>query len=228
MTALMREISWPRCLPFVLFMVLLAIRGAWPESGLAGVDARWVYPASVLLVGGSLVFFWRQYLELRGAAQRPGVWPAIVAVVVGLVVFKLWIELVDDWMFLEPPAATFKPVNDQGHLIWSLVVFRWLGATLVVPIMEELFWRSFLMRWIDKPSNFQAIDPKQVTWMAMALSSGVFALAHSQWLAAFITGMIYAWLYRRYGKLWVPVIAHAVTNGVLGVWVVVFGNWMFW
>jgi uncharacterized protein len=228
MTTWMREISWPRCLPFVLFMALLAIRGAWPEGGLWGLDSRWVYPVSVLLVGGMLVFFWRQYDELRGAVQRPGWLPLLLAVVVGLIVFKLWIELIDDWMFLEMPAATFKPVDAQGHLIWTLVVFRWLGATLVVPIMEELFWRSFLMRWIDKPDNFQALDPKQATWLAMALSSGVFALAHSQWLAAFITGMIYAWLYRRYGKLWLPVVAHAVTNGVLGVWVVVFGNWMFW
>ena len=41
-------------------------------------------------------------------------------------------------------------------------------------------------------------------------------------------GLVYAWLYRRTGRLWVPVVAHAVTNGVLGVWVVATGNWFFW
>lgn len=217
-----------RWLPFALFMLLLAARGAWPDEGLFGLDARWIYAVSVVAVGGSLVVWWRHYDELRGQPQWPGLGPLMVAVVVGLLVFKMWIELTYDWMYLEKPAASFKPVDEQGHLIWSLVVFRWVGATLVVPVMEELFWRSFLMRWIDRPDDFRQVDPTQVSWKAIVLSSGVFALAHSQWLAAILTGVIYAWLYRRYGKLWVPVVAHAVTNGVLGVWVVLYGNWAFW
>ncbi len=53
-------------------------------------------------------------------------------------------------------------------------------------------------------------------------------LAHNQWLAALVAGMVYAWLYRYTRTLWAPILAHAVTNGVLGVWVVVFGNWQFW
>jgi CAAX prenyl protease-like protein len=56
----------------------------------------------------------------------------------------------------------------------------------------------------------------------------VFTLAHTLWLGAVVAGLAYAWLYWRTGKLWVPVIAHAVTNGVLGVWVVMTGNWAFW
>ena len=62
----------------------------------------------------------------------------------------------------------------------------------------------------------------------MLLSSLVFMLAHSQWLAAMVAGMAYAWLYRYTRTLWAPILAHAVTNGILGVWVVVFGNWQFW
>ena len=63
---------------------------------------------------------------------------------------------------------------------------------------------------------------------AIVLSTFVFMLAHTLWLAAIVAGLAYAWLYRRTGKLWVPVIAHAVTNGLLGVWVVMTGNWAFW
>ena len=104
---------------------------------------------------------------------------------------------------------------------------RWVGAALLVPVMEELFWRSFLMRWIEN-ATFEAVDPRRVGVKAIVLSTFVFMLAHTLWLAAIIAGLAYAWLYRRTGKLWVAVIAHAVTNGVLGVWVVRTGNWAFW
>jgi CAAX prenyl protease-like protein len=53
-------------------------------------------------------------------------------------------------------------------------------------------------------------------------------LAHTLWLAAIIAGLAYAWLYIRTGKLWVAVLAHAVTNGLLGAWVVFTGNWGYW
>jgi uncharacterized protein len=96
-----------------------------------------------------------------------------------------------------------------------------------VPVMEELFWRSFLMRWIQQPV-FEGLAPAQVGLKALLLSTFVFVLAHTLWLAAAIAGLAYALLYMRTGSLWTAVIAHAVTNGVLGVWVVMTGNWQFW
>ena len=59
-------------------------------------------------------------------------------------------------------------------------------------------------------------------------SSAVFALAHTLWLAALLAGLAYAWLYRSTGTLWAAVIAHAVTNGLLGAWVVATGQWHYW
>ncbi|MDP1534740.1 MAG: CAAX prenyl protease-related protein, partial [Rubrivivax sp.] len=94
-------------------------------------------------------------------------------------------------------------------------------------VMEELFWRSFLMRWVQRP-QFEGVDPRQVGVRAIVLSTFVFVLAHNLWLAAAIAGMVYALLYVRTGKLWVAVIAHAVTNGALGIWVVATGRWQFW
>jgi CAAX prenyl protease-like protein len=72
------------------------------------------------------------------------------------------------------------------------------------------------------------VDPRAASWKAVLGSSGLFMLAHPLWLAAVITGVIYAQLYRRTGTLWAPIIAHAVTNGVLGIWVVATGQWQFW
>ena len=131
------------------------------------------------------------------------------------------------WMVLAVPKANFTPLDADGALIWPLVIVRWIGATLLVPVMEELFWRSFLMRWVQSPV-FEAVDPRRVGVKAIVLSTFVFVLAHTLWLAAAIAGLAYALLYRQTGKLWVAVIAHAVTNGVLGIWVVRTGNWAFW
>ena len=218
--------AWVRIAPFALFMLLLALRGAAPADGSWGFDPRWLYGVSVLMVGALLAWFWRDYGELvkqLAPTTREISW----ALAVGLVVFWLWIHLDAPWMTIGQPSAPFAPLTADGRLDWPLVVTRWIGAALLVPVMEELFWRSFLMRWIERPT-FQGVDPQRVGLRAVVLSSFVFTLAHTLWLAAAIAGLAYAMLYVRTGKLWVPVIAHAVTNGALGVWVVATGNWQFW
>ena len=130
-------------------------------------------------------------------------------------------------MQLGEPAAAFVPVDAQGRLDWPLIAMRWLGAALLVPVMEELFWRSFLMRWLQAP-RFEGIDPRRVGPKALGLSTFVFMLAHPLWLAAIVAGLAYALLYRGTGKLWPAVIAHGVTNAALGLWVVQTGQWQFW
>jgi uncharacterized protein len=215
-----------RILPFAVFMLMLALRGALPADGSAGLDPRWVYGWTVALVGGLLLWFWREYGELV-AQTAPSLREAGLAVVVGVVVFFLWINLDAPWMRLGEATAGFRPVDEQGQLIWPLVAVRWVGAALLVPVMEELFWRSFFMRWIQHPT-FEAVPPQQVGPKAIVLTTFVFMLAHTLWLGAIVAGLAYAWLYKRSGKLWMPVIAHAVTNGALGAWVVFTGNWGFW
>ena len=214
-----------RIAPFALFMVLLAVRGALPADQ-SFIDPRWVYGVTVLLCGGLLLWFWREYGELA-RQNLPTLAETALAVAVGLAVFWLWIVLDAPWMQFDKPTATFTPLDPQGQPIWPLIAVRWAGAALLVPVMEELFWRSFLMRWVES-ATFEAVDPRRVGVRAIVLSTFVFTLAHTLWLAAVIAGLAYAWLYRRTGKLWVAVIAHAVTNGVLGVWVVRTGNWAYW
>ncbi|TMH09629.1 MAG: CAAX prenyl protease-related protein [Betaproteobacteria bacterium] len=213
-----------RIAPFALFMLLLALRGALPADG--ALDPRWVYAWTVVLVGGVLLWFGREYGEFA-AQLLPDARETLLAIAVGVVVFVLWIQLDAPWMRLGEATASFRPVDAQGALQWPLIAVRWVGAALLVPVMEELFWRSFLMRWIESP-QFETVVPQRVGAKAIVLSTFVFMLAHTLWLAAIIAGLAYAWLYVRSGKLWLPVIAHAVTNGVLGVWVVVTGNWGYW
>jgi len=219
--------AWARIAPFVLFMVFLALRGAAPADGSWwGIDPRWIYGLSVLGVAAVLAYFWPEYGELA-RQTLPDARQAALAVAVGAGVCLLWINLDAPWMTLGQASARFTPVAANGAIDWPLVAVRWLGAVLLVPVMEELFWRSFLMRWIEAPV-FDGVDPRRVRFRAIVVSTFIFMLAHTLWLAAVIAGLAYAWLYVRSGKLWLPVIAHAVTNGALGAWVIATGNWQFW
>jgi CAAX prenyl protease-like protein len=227
MTMPFRRDAFVRVAPFVVFMVFLSLRGLAPEDGSWGFDARWLYGAQVAVVGAMLAWWWREYGELVAQAWPPARELAL-ALLTGLLVFVLWIQLDAPWMTIQMGAVRpFVPLDAQGGIDWPLVVVRWVGAALLVPVMEELFWRSFLMRWIQHPL-FAAVAPRQVGLRAVVLATFAFTLAHTLWLAAVLAGLAYAWLYIRTGRLWVPVIAHAVTNGALGIWVVASGSWQFW
>lgn len=213
-----------RALPFAAFVLLLALRGALDGVAPDSWDLRWLYALQVGLPAALIAFWWRDYVELAA-------WPrgrdVLLAVAVGLAVCWLWMRLDEPWMRLGTPVAAFRPIGPDGEPLWALIALRWLGTALVVPVMEELFWRSFLMRWISG-HDFLSVDPRRVGLQAVLLSTLVFTLAHTEWLAAACAGLAYAALYRRTGSLWTAVIAHAVTNGALGLWVVVYGHWALW
>lgn len=212
-----------RVVPFALYIVFLAASGAVADA--AGFDGRWLYPVRAVVVALALVWFWRHYDELRGRMQLPGGYWAL-AFGVGIVVFVLWINLGASWMLMGEGGKGFDP-RDDGRVNVVLAAFRIAGASLVVPVMEELFWRSFVMRWIDNP-RFGEQSPGTVSMKALAVSSIVFGFEHNEWLAGIVAGLAYGWLYRATRNLWVPVVAHGVTNALLGAWVLYTGSWQFW
>ncbi len=214
-----------RVLPFFFFICVLILRGLWPQDDSPqGLDGRSLY---ALQAGGAallLAWGWPHYREL---AHAPRLGDALLAVAMGVAVWWLWIALDAPWMRTTSPGPVFRPVDQAGQLLWGLLAVRWLGAALVVPLIEELFWRGWLMRWLEK-SDFQAVDARQVGLYAVVMSTALFTMAHHEWFAAALAGLAYAGLYRRSGSLWSPVIAHAVTNGLLGGWVVMGGHWTYW
>jgi len=178
-----------------------------------------------VITGVVLALFWPRYVELRGArGVQLRQW--LVAIVVGLGVFLAWIQLDRQGVAFDAGPG-FDPTAADGRVDPLLAGLRLFGLALVVPVIEELFWRSFVMRWIDA-RRFLALDPARVSAFAFAAAAGLFALEHSLWLAGLVAGVAYAWLYVRTRNLWVPILSHAVTNGVLGVWIVTTGNWRFW
>ena len=188
-------------------------------------DARWLYTVRVIIVGAVLALFWRSYLEFQRPyrVQAAGL---LISIALGILVFLLWIQLDVGWLGFGTSKG-FVPLAADGSLLWIHVIPRWIGAAILVPVIEELFWRSFFMRWLEKP-QFLTVDPGKVKFKALLISSVVFALEHQLWFAGLLAGLAYGWLYSRTANLWYPIIAHATTNGILGVWVVQTGNWQFW
>jgi CAAX prenyl protease-like protein len=206
-----------RTVPFAVFIASLMLSSFHP--------ADWLIVGRALPVVFVLAYFWPTYVELTLPVRPPWThW--LAAIVVGLAVFALWITLDRGWAVMSESSSGFDPTRN-GHIDWPLALTRLAGLGLVVPVMEELFWRSFLLRWLVR-QDFLGVEPRRVHLRAFLVSTAIFAVEHNQWLAGAIAGAAYAWLYMRSGNLWVTVVAHAVTNCTLGLWIISTENWQFW
>ncbi len=228
----MKQEFWPRVLPFALFMGFIGV-----QEGLASlVDKGWLalstqqslflYPIKALVVFSLLLFFYRRYDELDFSDLRKFADTAL-SLLVGIVVFILWINM--DWAFATfGESKGFDPtliVDDSLRI--TLIAFRLFGAALVVPIMEELFWRSFLLRYIID-SNFMAVRIGTYTLSSFVIGSVLFGLEHNLVLAGIMAGAAYSLLLYRTKSVAQCVLAHAVTNLILGIYVLQTANWQFW
>ena len=212
-----------RILPFGVFIAFLVLGDLLAWLGVARTTLLRLYPLQVGAVLLLLVVLWRQYDELhRFSLSIPQV---LLAAGVGAAVTVLWVLLDASWM-IAGSGPGYDPRVD-GRVDPLLAALRLGGAALVVPIMEELFWRSFLMRWIER-TDFRRVDPARIGVKAFVIPTLLFGVEHHLWLAGVIAGAAYGLLYLRHRNLWSPVLGHAVTNGLLGIWVLATGDWAFW
>ena len=217
----------PRIAPFAAFVVLLGFASLLGRTGaVEAEDLRWLHLARGGAAALLLAIFWRKYVELLDpGSSRLREW--LIAVASGLVVFALWIQLDRGWATLGSGTPGFDPTGPDGRIDPLLAVLRFASLALVVPVMEELFWRSFLMRWLDAPA-FEFADARRTSLRAFIFVAVLFGLEHDQWLAGVISGIVYNWLYVRTGRLWIPIASHAVTNGALGAWILATHSWHLW
>jgi uncharacterized protein len=213
----------PRLLPFATYIAFIVLADVLERLGTHASTLRWLYPTKIALVLAMLLAWRRHYQELQAAPTRGNI---LAATGVGVVVFLLWIVLNAEWMKMGAPAA-FDPADGSGRIDWRLVAIRAAGAALVVPLMEELFWRSFLLRWL-RQRDFLSLRPARAGLRAATVSILLFGIEHSLWLAGIVAGIAYTLLYMRSETLWTPVLGHAVTNGLLAAWVMATGSWIYW
>lgn len=217
-----------RIAPFALYMMFLVLASplnSWFTA--MGLDPRWLYALRISAVLTLLLLFSCFYEELKCSDTMPNLVTLSISIVAGIVVFILWIMPWPQWAVMQVDGAGFNALRSDGSIDPVMAVVRLSGAALIVPVMEELFWRSYLLRWI-RQQDFLKVDPAKVGWWAFVLVTVLFGLEHSLWLAGMLAGAVYNLLYMMRRNLWASILAHAVTNGLLGIWVLQTGNWQYW
>ncbi len=228
----MSKDAWLRIIPFAVFMAFIGLQQllVWSvEQGFLALTEQqllYLYPVKAVLVAVLLLIFYRHYDELRWADFK-SLQHTAGSVLLGLLVFALWINM--DWDFATfGESKGFNPTLIEADLARnSLIFFRLFGAALVVPIMEELFWRSFLLRYIID-SDFMAVRIGTYSLMSFAVGALLFGLEHNLVLAGIMAGAAYSLLLYWTKSINQCILAHAVTNLVLGLYVLQTGNWQFW
>ena len=151
-----------RASPFLVFIGFLILESA-PSFVLAvqgtGLSSLWLAVARAAVIGLLLLWFRRSYTELAGPSSvRALDWA--LAMAGGIVVFVAWIAIDQDWaVFLRATGSV--PLRSDGSIDPVQALARLAGLALVVPVMEELFWRSLVLRWIEQ-HDFQSLAPRDV------------------------------------------------------------------
>jgi len=234
--------SFVRVAPFFIFLALTFCQGQFGEA-----SRYWFYLGKTL-AGAWLIWMAQPWIEeLKWAVSRE-------AVVAGVAVFLIWVGLdglyptmdqmtekflcpllkqigLENWC---PEAGKAKTVWNPfaqfgGHsaLAWVFIVTRILGSAMVVPPLEEVFYRSFLYRYIARP-DFQSVPLGEFRWPSFLITAAIFGFAHYEWLAGILCAFAYQGLVCWKKRLGDALTAHAITNFLLGLWVVWKGAWNFW
>jgi CAAX prenyl protease-like protein len=199
------------------------------------------YAAKALIV--SIVLFSMREPLRNLAPGAPGLQPrgdvspglktrgSIVAasVALGLAVCAAWV-LIHEYVPYPPLGSrtAFDPTPLQGTALWPLfLAVRFYGLVVMVPVMEEIFWRSFLLRYLTD-QDFRRLPMGTFSASALAIMTSASALAHPEWLVAIVASLAYAFWLRGTRSLLGAVVAHATTNAALGIYVLATGKWGYW
>jgi CAAX prenyl protease-like protein len=228
-----QDAAMPRILPFALFMGFIGLESLlrWAAGLMSAADLSaapaflWLYPLRTAVVLGALVYFWPAYQELRARVySTPG--EVLLVLVIGILVYVAWVRM--DWSWaVQGQAAGYNPFHAGAGLGILLAGIRIFGAVVVVPIMEELFWRSFLMRYLVAPA-FITVRLGTFTPLSFGATVLLFGLEHHLWLAGMMAGAAYNLLLYITQRLWPCILAHALTNLLLAIHVLVTGEWHWW
>jgi CAAX prenyl protease-like protein len=219
----------PYVAPMATFLVLTSAEG-WLPRVEGGPSPTWYATAYAVKVAVVAAVAWACRATWRDLVPRPGTKALGLAIAIGLGIAALWVGL--DGLYprfgIQGTRAAFNPYTLPPTARAGFLVVRLFGLVALVPLVEELFWRSFLMRWVIDP-DFDKVPIGRVTPVATAITAGLFAAAHpEEWLPALITGLAWAWLLHRTRSVAACVVSHVIANLGLGAYVLARGAWKFW
>ena len=208
--------------PFLAFVGIMTVARVIP------LPPAWLYAIRFFVVLILICVLSRPYLSLRPS------YPA-ASIGIGIAVFVVWVapDLLfgyrHHWLFenfLTPPAASTLPPWLKHNL--KFIVLRTISSTLLVPVVEELFWRGWMMRWLID-INFLRVPLGKYVPSAFWIVALFFALEHGPyWEVGLAAGIVYNWWIVRTKNLADCILAHAVTNGILSAYVLVTDQWQYW
>ena len=214
----------PWVAPFALFMVLLAVLKP------LDIPQPWNALLWVVTLVAALLIFSRNVIELVPKHF-------LMSTAIGIGVFMLWIapdalwpDYRAHWLFSNSivgmPASGLDESAQQHGLTLCLRAAR---AVLLVPILEELFWRGWLPRAVDSFDNFQLRPLGSYTTLSFWATALLFASEHgSYWDVGLLCGVIYNLWMAQTRSLADLIWTHAVTNACLSAYVVFAGRWEYW
>jgi uncharacterized protein len=246
MNTLLQKHRWlPFLLPFIVFLVVGSFEPAPDKPGgeIIGLSIPyayypWIYTLRIALTLAAMLAVLPGYREFP---FRVSLWGPLVGVV-GVVIWVALCQLDVEHHYLQDvfqkvglggfigagQRAEFNPLKElagQPAWAWCFLAIRFAGLALVVPVVEEFFLRGFLLRFIVKP-EWWTVPFGQATRSAVVVATLYGVLAHpAELLAAAVWFSLVTWLMVKTRNIWDCVAAHAVTNFLLGVYVVVFDQW---
>ncbi len=209
--------------PFAAFMILLGVMPQLDVAPIWPLVLRLAVPLAVFLI------FARDTIEWKFRSP-------LESVLLGVAVFAVWVApdlLVpgwrNHWLFQNP--ITGKVESSLTPAVLSdpfLIALRVVRAIVVVPLVEELFWRGWLMRWLIR-HDFQSVPPGEYDRRSFWTTAALFASVHGPyWDVGLMAGAVYnGWMVRT-RSLADLVLAHAVTNACLAAFVLRTNRWEYW
>jgi len=209
-------------LPMATFLALTQVGVSWPALYTSS------YIVKTILTAALLILMRRHYTKIRWDFAWLGVVVGIIGVVQWVGMEKILLHFFPHYPRLG--GEIYNPLRQIASpaFRWTFVAIRLAGAVLVVPFMEELFWRDFLWRSILAPNDFKLARIGEWDWKAFLIVTLLFASVHIQWMTAIVWGVMIAMLLVRTRSLGACIIAHGVTNLLLGLYVLYTGDWYFW
>jgi len=205
-------------------MVLLALGQYVALEERAGAILR------IAILAGVLWFCSRRVISLQ-----VNHW--ITSLALGVGVFALWVapdvffpSWRDSWFFSNGLTGRIEGVlSPAARTDPLLLALRSVRAVVLVPIIEELFWRAWLPRWLDHPADFESVRLGTYTRASFWLTALLFASEHgAMWDVGLAAGLLYNWWLKRTRSLGDLILAHAVTNLCLSAYVLFRGRWEYW
>ncbi len=215
-------------LPMAAFLALIWVGTLGAETPAGNTAYPWAYVARALLVGIMLIAFRRAFTRIKWNHW----WLGLIVGLLGAaqwIGMQLWLQ--DHFKFFKPEGISFNPdaFFPDPRLRWAFIILRLFGAALVVPVMEELFWRDFAWRTIIAPNDFKLAHVGEWDWKAFVIVPLIFSAVHGNWwLTAIVWAFLIGALLAYTKSLGACMIAHATTNLLLGLYVLHTKQWFFW